>query len=152
MPEILEIIIFERVFNVSSKPSLYFLKGVYFAWKQLLLKYCVNYKILFKKHFLVWITQPHLSYHPFFKLHHWTAFKGCDPVLKSPGHNSEHSLISILLMTLTHLYLKSARIVKRSQGVHKIEHFLFLKLRTKWRELSVRRPYREIINKQKQAV
>lgn len=145
-----KIIIFERMFSVSSKPSLEYilLENNYFRNIALNIKHILNN--------IVW-SGLHKNTYPIIRTLNYIIgrfLKDVTQFWNHRGHNSEHSFM-IDLHTIDDInssVFKVSEFCKRSQGVHIIEHFLFLKLRTKLRELSVRRPYREIINKQKQAV
>lgn len=100
-----KIIIFERMFSVSSKPSLEYilLENNYFRNIALIIKHILNN--------IIW-SGLHKNTYPIIG----RVLKDVTQFWNHWGHNSEHSLLSILLMTLIHLYLKSASFVKDLKG------------------------------------
>lgn len=107
-----KIIIFERMFSVSSKPSLEYilLENNYFRNIALIIKHILNN--------IIW-SGLHKNTYPIIRTLNniiGRFLKDVTQFWNHRGHNSEHSLLSILLMTLIHLYLKSASFVKDLKG------------------------------------
>lgn len=107
-----KIIIFERMFSVSSKPSLEYilLENNYFRNIAFIIKHILNN--------IIW-SGLHKNTYPIIRTLNYIIgrfLKDVTQFWNHWGHNSEHSLLSILLMTLIHLYLKSASFVKDLKG------------------------------------